>query len=290
MTNGETQTIIKIQSDNTDQSGRDLETEITPDIRSSTSDCEEGYSSMSLAELVCHFNNELLKHQDPDDFLDQSSFPWITQIEENTAAVEADTQRLLTVVESVPPFGDIQELQRPLSGNGWKVFPFLVYGHRIDWSHEQFPATSELIANIPDCTTAMFSILQPGQRLQPHTGPSSAVLRYHLATFVPQPLRCGIRVAGQVRQWEQGKSLVLNDFREHEAWNLGDKPRVVLFIDFKRPVPDSLVRLRDFVIDRFASDTFSREIVVNFNQWVKTHSKDVQALTSCASNQRKWPI
>lgn len=232
--------------------------------------------ALPVNELARRFDDELLKVQSEDAFLEANDFPWIKTIEEHASAIVEETQQLLNVIDSVPAFGDIQEQQRPLSGNGWRVFPFLVYGHRIEWSHLQFPATSEVIGKIPDCMTAMFSILQPGQHLTPHTGPSSAVLRYHLASYIPEPEVCGIRVADETRQWQQGKSLVLNDYREHEAWNRGDLPRVVLFVDFKRPVPDSLTALRDEVISRFSGDAFCHEIIENFDRWIDTHGRAVQ--------------
>ena len=228
-----------------------------------------------IADVATLFDHELLKTQAPDDFLSNERFPWIANIEANTAGIEQETANLLRAIDLVPPFGDVQESQRTLSGSKWRIFPFLVYGHRVDWSHEAFPATSEVISKIPECITAMFSILQPGQHLHPHIGPNSAVLRYHLPTYVPEPDKCAIRVADQTRHWEQSKSLVLNDYREHEAWNRGEKARVVLFVDFKRPVPTELEPHRDAVIERYSADNFSHEIFDNFNIWVDSYGEQI---------------
>ena len=63
------------------------------------------------------------------------------------------------------------------------------------------------------------------------------VLRYHLALKVPGPPdACRIRVGDDVRSWVEGKSLVFDDVNEHEAWNDTDGTRVVLFVDFVRPL------------------------------------------------------
>ncbi|PYL32104.1 MAG: hypothetical protein DMF35_09075, partial [Verrucomicrobia bacterium] len=70
------------------------------------------------------------------------------------------------------------------------------------------------------------------------------VLRYHLALIIPQPASsCGIKVNGETRHWEEGKSLVFDDTYRHEAWNDTNGDRVVLFMDFVRPLrfPASLL-------------------------------------------------
>mmetsp|Transcript_22759 Transcript_22759/g.52152 ORF Transcript_22759/g.52152 Transcript_22759/m.52152 type:complete len:109 (+) Transcript_22759:901-1227(+) len=60
---------------------------------------------------------------------------------------------------------------------------------------------------------------------QPHCGPMNLRLRIHLPLLVPRNSEgnlnasCGIRVGGQVREWEEGKAIVLDDAYEHEVWN-----------------------------------------------------------------------
>jgi len=234
----------------------------------------------NLQDLAFEFDKKLLEEQPADDFLDTSEFAWVNDIEEMADGIAAEVHSLLQTLDKVPAFGELQELQKPLSGNGWRVFPLLVYSHKIDWALKRFPTTEAAIDLIPDCTTAMFSILQPGQRLFPHTGPSSAVLRYHLGVHIPCPEECAIRVANQTRHWEQGRSLILNDYREHEAWNESEQPRVVLFVDFKRPVSQKLIKERDHVVDLFAQYKFSQEIVDNFGSWLEEHGEKLDLALS----------
>ena len=47
---------------------------------------------------------------------------------------------------------------------------------------------------------------------------------------------CRIRVGNDVRCWKEGKSLIFDDSHPHEVWNDCDSYRVVLFVDFLRPV------------------------------------------------------
>ncbi len=90
----------------------------------------------------------------------------------------------------------------------------------------------------------MFSIFEPGKHLAPHRGPYNGLLRLHLGLVVPDTTDAvAIRVGSQVRHWDEGKALIFDDSYEHEAWNNGDRVRVVLFADFVRPLrfPANLV-------------------------------------------------
>ena len=53
----------------------------------------------------------------------------------------------------------------------------------------------------------------------------------HLPLVVPEPERCGIRVAGEARRWEVGKAMIFDDAFEHEVWNEGASARAVLLFD-----------------------------------------------------------
>ena len=85
--------------------------------------------------------------------------------------------------------------------------------------------------------TAFFSILAPRKHIPDHRGPFKGLLRYHLALKIPEPRElCRIDVGGELRHWEEGKSLLFDDTYVHEAWNDSDDVRVVLFVDVVRPV------------------------------------------------------
>jgi beta-hydroxylase len=83
----------------------------------------------------------------------------------------------------------------------------------------------------------MFSILSPGKHIPPHRGAYNGLLRYHLGLKVPEPHeKCRIRIANQTTVWREGQSLVFDDTFNHEVWNDTDGVRVVLFVDFLRPM------------------------------------------------------
>lgn len=81
-------------------------------------------------------------------------------------------------------------------------------------------------------TTAGFSCLAAGTHIVLHVGYTNTVLRCHLGLIVPDD--CALRVGNQTNNWVEGKCFVFDDTVEHEAWNHGDKARIILLIDFKK--------------------------------------------------------
>ena len=94
-----------------------------------------------------------------------------------------------------------------------------------------------------------FSTLHGKSCIRPHTGPMNLRLRIHLPLIVPKDTtpdgegsksdmfgtKCGLRVGDQIRAWEEGKVIVLDDSYEHEVWNETDDVRVLLLVDVWHP-------------------------------------------------------
>jgi aspartate beta-hydroxylase len=49
------------------------------------------------------------------------------------------------------------------------------------------------------------------------------------------PEGSGIRVGDSTRRWVEGEVVVFDDSFEHEAWNDGPGPRIVLVLDIWHP-------------------------------------------------------
>ena len=82
-----------------------------------------------------------------------------------------------------------------------------------------------------------FSWLAPGARIQAHCGPHNLRLRLHLGLVVPSPPSgAQIRVGNaEPREWEAGKAFVFDESFEHEVYNNGTTPRLVLIVDVWQP-------------------------------------------------------
>ncbi len=202
-------------------------------------------------------------------FFSPTMFPWVRRIEAWYPAVRGELLNLFDSGVRVPGFEEISDDQRKLSNDrGWKTFFLLGYGARFEENIALCPATWAAVRQVPGLTTAFFSILEPGKRLPMHRGPYKGVLRYHLGVLVPDDERlCGIEVAGQRRHWREGHSLIFDDSFPHSAWNLSDEVRVVLFIDFARPLPFPANLVNRLFLKLIARSGYVQEAKANYRKW-----------------------
>jgi beta-hydroxylase len=183
------------------------------------------------------------------EFFDTEDFPWIAELESNWKLIRSDVDHALRSRDKIPSFTDVDKYEVLIANHKWKTLFFWIWGEPVIETCELYPNTAGLLDKIPNMTTAMFSILDGDVRIPPHVGPFKGVLRYHLGLSVPaSDERCSIRVGNEVRTWQEGRSLVFDDTFEHEAWNLTQRHRVVLFVDFMRPMPWHLAALNRLIL------------------------------------------
>jgi ornithine lipid ester-linked acyl 2-hydroxylase len=145
-------------------------------------------------------------------------------------------------------FKEISEEQRRITqGNSWKVFILKAFGRTLPTNCNLCPKTSISCLSIPDITTVAFSVLEPGTYITPHRGIYAGVLRCLIPLIVPEG-DCGIRVAQINYKWISGRPVLFDDTIEHEAWNYSESRRVVLFIDYRKPLPEPLAMLNKIMI------------------------------------------
>jgi ornithine lipid ester-linked acyl 2-hydroxylase len=206
------------------------------------------------------------------EFFEPDEFPWIADVEARAGEIREELDGLLTRVDQLPNFQDIQEEQRMLTQDDrWKVFGFYAYGVRVDGNCRRCPRTAEIIESIPGMTTAMFSVLLPHKHIPPHRGPWKGVLRYHLALRTPaDETAARIRVGSRIEHWRDGRSLVFDDTFEHEVWNDSDEIRVVLFVDVIRKLPRYLAVPNRALIGVIGKSPFIQRAVANNEAWQET--------------------
>ena len=112
----------------------------------------------------------------------------------------------------------------------WRLFGLYFRGKRIDANCALCPRTAAAVARIPRMVNAGFSCLEAGYRLHPHAGYDSTLYRTHLGLRIPAG-ECALRVSGEARRWEPGKTLMFDDTYLHDAWNLTPEHRIVLIVD-----------------------------------------------------------
>lgn len=233
---------------------------------------------MSIVAWAERLNFRCAKLGNPPTY-ENTTFPWVVEIEKAAPAIRAELDRILVHQDDLPAFQDISKDVKTIStDSGWKTYFLLGFGIKSERNISTCPETWKAVQNIPGLTTVMFSIFEPGKHLPPHRGPYNGVLRLHLGLIVPEPHdNLAIRVTDQVCHWEEGKVLIFDDAYEHEAWNHTDKTRVVLFVDFIKPLRFPAKQINWLLMHLAILTPFIREGLDNQKAWEKKFYQQAEA-------------
>jgi aspartyl/asparaginyl beta-hydroxylase (cupin superfamily) len=165
-------------------------------------------------------------------------FPWLREIEQAAPLIRAEADYLLRHVTAIPPMNQMSPDHQRIAGEGgWRSFFLVGYGYRIDGNCARCPETTKALGHVPGLVTALFSILEPGMHVTRHRGVSQGIMIAHLGLRVPRASnRCRMDVDGQVVEWTEGRTFVFDDTFPHEVWNDTNERRVILLIQFRRPM------------------------------------------------------
>jgi len=225
---------------------------------------------MGVVARVERLNLKYSKVGNPPIY-DKAVFPWSREIEREWRLIRGELDRVLTRKDDLPRFHELATDVATISqDHGWKSFMLCGYGFRSDRNIERCPKTWSICQKIPGLITVMFSIFEPGKHLPPHRGPYNGVLRLHLGLIVPEPReQLGIRVEKDIYRWKEGEAVVFDDAYEHEAWNYTPQTRVVLFVDFRKPLRFPANFLNWLLIHLAVFTPFIREGMYNEKVWEK---------------------
>ncbi|GAB4471799.1 MAG: aspartyl/asparaginyl beta-hydroxylase domain-containing protein [Elainellaceae cyanobacterium] len=218
----------------------------------------------SLENLIAEYSSV-----GDSDFFETRHFPWANLLESNWKTIRAELETLLENVYSIPNFQDISTDQISITqDNLWKTYFLYGYGYKAEQNCLRCPKTTRLIEQIPGMKTAFFSILLPHKNIPEHRGPYKGLLRYHLGLKVPAAAdQCGIRVGSEVRHWQEGSSLIFDDTFPHAAWNNTDEIRVILFLDFVRPMRPPVSWFNQLMIQLIAWSPYVQSGRKNLLDW-----------------------
>ncbi|MDX2133914.1 MAG: aspartyl/asparaginyl beta-hydroxylase domain-containing protein [Saprospiraceae bacterium] len=196
-------------------------------------------------------------------FYAKDQFPWVKDIESNWLKIRAELEEVMRNGDSIPNFLDVSPGQYRIDNEPgkWKTFFLYGYGYKVEANIARCPETARLVEQIPGMKTAFFSILAPGKHIPPHRGPYAGVLRYHLGLIVPDPEKIRIRVHNEIGHWHEGDSLIFDDTYEHEVWNDSNGTRVVLFVDFVRPLDGFAKKLNDRIVNMISKSPLVQESI-----------------------------
>ena len=207
-----------------------------------------------------------------------SLFPWVSDIEENWEKIRNELDEVMKDREELPNFHDIIEQVNTITqDNNWKTYFLAGHGINCEENRKRCPETVKLLENIPEMKNAFFSILSPNKHIPAHKGPFNGVLRYHLGLIIPEPReQCRIRIDEEIYTWEEGKTLIFDDTYNHQVWNDTEGFRVVLFVDFLRPLKFPFNLLNKLIINVSLFTPFVKETEANFKKWENKFYKERQ--------------
>ncbi len=198
-------------------------------------------------------------------------FPWVKELEADWKNIRAELDQVMVYRDQMPSFQDIlKEVSTIQTDNDWKTFFLAGIGMDCRENARRCPETMRLLGRIPGMKTAFFSILSPHKHIPAHRGAYNGLLRFHLGLLVPEPReRVRIRIGNDICHWSEGKALLFDDTFNHEVWNDTDGYRVVLFVDFARPLKQPWHWLNERFLNIGAFAPFLREAGKKQTAWQK---------------------
>ncbi len=196
-------------------------------------------------------------------------FPWAAEIEKEWHLVRKELDAVMVFRDRMPSFQDIlKEVGMIQSDNNWKTYFLAGIGMDCAENARRCPETMRLLGKIPGMTTAFFSILSPGKHIPAHRGAWNGILRLHVGLMVPEPReRVKIRVGNDFYSWREGEAFIFDDTFNHEVWNDTDGFRVVLFVDFSRPLRQPWRFFNERILKWGALAPFLREAGEKQKKW-----------------------
>jgi len=173
--------------------------------------------------------------------LDRSGFPQLDLLQGNWEKIREEAMHLFDegFIRSAEKHSDASF--NSFFKQGWKRFYLKWYGEPLASAEALCPETVKLLNSIPSVKAAMFALLPPGSKLNPHRDPFAGSLRYHLGLITPNSDDCRIFVDGEMHAWRDGKDVVFDETYVHWAENRTDQTRVILFADVERPLKSRLM-------------------------------------------------
>lgn len=179
---------------------------------------------------------EYIRDLTANPWWDSDTFSWVRALEEQSPVIAKELDRVLGERDFV---GD-SAYQANVMGGGWSAFRLQRLGEWNDKNTAIFAETTKIVQalGIPFAVRGvMFAKQTAGSGVQPHSDGRNFILTAHLGLRVPKQegSECWIEVAGERREWEEGKVIVFDTSFSHCTDNTTDDDRYVLIIDFWHP-------------------------------------------------------
>lgn len=195
-------------------------------------------------------------------------FPQYKMVEEHISLLQSDLDGLLARQDQIPRLHQLDDRNNKISfdeGPGWRTCYIKAFNGWFPGNCSRCPETTRLFSKMDNVVTVMFSIMEPGNKIPPHTGKFKGVLRYQLPLMVPVNGNCAITVGGITKSYQKGQSILFDDTIEHSVVNDSQQLRAVLFLDIEKRT-NFLVRAIDRLFMKLVviSPKFKRSLIKSF--------------------------
>jgi aspartyl/asparaginyl beta-hydroxylase (cupin superfamily) len=96
----------------------------------------------------------------------------------------------------------------------------------------------------------------------------------HVPLIVPREAeKCRMDVDGHTIVWAPGQPIVFDDTYPHEVWNDTDETRVVLLIQFRRPMRQPGRIVADAIVTFIRKSSFVQRARRNLPYWEKAYAQ-----------------
>lgn len=182
----------------------------------------------------------------PDtQFYPRERFPWLAAVEAASGDIRSELAAIMPLQTAFSPYitsvhkGSANRALPELENRDWTAHFLWKDGAPVPENAARCPKTLAALSAVPltrvpgRAPSILFSRLEPGAHIAPHTGFLNCRLLCHLPLVVPAG--CRLRVGNEMREWREGEAWIFNDTIEHEAWNMSREIRVVLIFDIWHP-------------------------------------------------------
>ncbi|MDX1486798.1 MAG: aspartyl/asparaginyl beta-hydroxylase domain-containing protein [Acidiferrobacterales bacterium] len=193
-------------------------------------------------------------------WFEREQFDWVPRVEEQLPAVRAELETLIREEAQFIPYisegGGVDphgtDYARLEGSMEWNAFHLTRCGQWLEDRCHRCPQTTEIMRAVPAARMRglapeiLFSRLQGGGHIVPHFGRTNVRLTVHMGIVVPD--NCAIRVANEIRGWQEGRIMLFDDSFEHEAWNRSERDRSVLIFEVWHPglEPAEIIAIEHF--------------------------------------------
>jgi beta-hydroxylase len=203
-----------------------------------------------------------------DPVLDVRHFDWTQLLRANWEGIRDEALGVAMRHGAAPPLAQVSPDHRAIAPiDKWRSYFLWGYGYRIDEALDACPVTASTVAQIPGLNSAFFSILAPGTHIPSHRGVTKALVTCHLGLIVPRDGDVRMRIGDRVVRWAEGETLVFDDTYDHEVWNDTAGTRVVLLIQFRRPLRQPGKWIADTIMRLIRKSAFVQEARTNVLNW-----------------------